>query len=81
MSDASVRQHPDLFTPDEAAAYLHLESVRGLDTLRSDFGLVGYTGVGKSFLYWREDLDNVALRIVGRKPSSGSQQKPMRMAR
>ena len=32
MSD--TRTHPDLFTPEEAAAYLHLPSVESLRTLR-----------------------------------------------
>lgn len=81
MADAmsETRKHPDLFTPDEAAEYLHLDSVRGLDTLRKDFGLTGYAGVGKSYLYWREDLDNVALKIVGRDPAQHG--KAMRLAR
>jgi hypothetical protein len=59
-------RHPDLFTPEEAAAYLHLDGVRGLETLRREYGLVGYAGVNKSFLYHREDLDAVARRMCGK---------------
>lgn len=73
----SIRRHPDLFTPAEAAAYLHLDSEKSLETLRKDYGLAGHAGVSKGFMYWREDLDNVALRIVGR----DGQQKKMRLAR
>jgi hypothetical protein len=61
-----VAAHPDLFNPDEAAAYLHLDSVRGLETLRNEYGLIGHKGVNKSYIYHREDLDAVALRIVGK---------------
>lgn len=59
-------KHPDIFTPEEAAEYLHLDSVRGLDTLRRDYGLVGYSGVNKSFVYHRDDLDRCALRMCGK---------------
>lgn len=62
----TARKHPDLFTPEEAAAYLHLDSVRGLETLRLRYGLVGYSGVNKSLMYFRADLDACALRIVDR---------------
>ncbi len=65
-TDRPLERHRDLFTPEEAAAYLHLDSVRGLETCRKDFGLVGFPGVNKSFLYHREDLDRCALRICGR---------------
>lgn len=80
MSDTE-RHHPDLFNASQAVAYLHLESEASLRTLREDFGLVGYQGVGKGFMYWREDLDNVALRIVGRAPLSSKQAPKLRMAR
>jgi hypothetical protein len=60
------RKHPDIFTPDEAADYLHLDSVRGLETCRRDFGLAGYAGINKSFIYHREDLDRCAMRMCGR---------------
>lgn len=68
------RKHPDLFTAEEAAEYLHLESPRGLETLRQNFGLVGYNGVNRSLLYWREDLDKCALRVVGRDLTKGNTQ-------
>jgi hypothetical protein len=77
----SSRRHPDLFTPEEAAAYLHLDSVRGLETLRRDYGLTGYEGVNKSYLYHREDLDSVAMRIVGRDPTWKGTKAAMRIAR
>ena len=62
----AMRRHPDLFTAEEAIVYLHLDGERALRTLRDDYGLVGHPGVGKGFMYWREDLDRAALRIVGR---------------
>lgn len=62
----AARQHPDLFTPEEAASYLHLDSVRGLETCRDDFGLIGHKGVNKAYLYHREDLDLCALRMCGK---------------
>lgn len=65
----TVRQHPDIFTPDEALAYLHLESVRSLEILENDFGLQGFKGVGKSRMYHRDDLDAAVLRWFGRTPS------------
>lgn len=72
------RRHPDLFTAEEAAAYLHLDSVEQLRNLRDNYGLQGYPGVGKGFMYWREDLDNCALRIVGRAEKSD---RKMRLAK
>lgn len=66
VATGEVARHPDLFTPEEAAVYLHLDSVRSLEILRTDFGLVGHKGVGKSYIYHREDLDAVALRMVGK---------------
>lgn len=63
---AAPRRHPDIFTPDEAAAYLHLDSVRGLETLRREFGLVGHQGVNKAYIYHRDDLDRCALRMCGK---------------
>jgi hypothetical protein len=63
---AEDRKHPDLFTAEEAAAYLRLDCIETLARLRKDFGLVGFTGINKSMVYWREDLDKCALRIVGR---------------
>jgi hypothetical protein len=61
-----TRTHPDLFTPDEAAAYLRLKSVESLKTLKSKGLLVGYAGWTNYDLYHREDLDNCALRMAGR---------------
>ncbi len=69
MSEA--RKHPDLFTREEAAAYLHLSSVRSLETLRKPpekggFGLSGHRPTGRGYLYHREELDKVALRMIGK---------------
>ena len=75
-----TRKHPDLFTAEEAAAYLHLESVNSLRTMRDQFGLIGHPA-GKGFVYWREDLDNTALRIVGRSPMAAKPSQKLRMAR
>lgn len=71
---AGVPKHPDLFTPEEAAVYLHLDSPRGLETLRSDFGLIAHRGVNKAFIYHREDLDLCAARICGKDREWASQQ-------
>lgn len=65
-AEAEPRKHPDLFTPEEAAAYMHLDSVRGLETLREKYDLIGYAGVNKALMYYREDLDACALRMVDR---------------
>jgi hypothetical protein len=61
-----TRRHPDLFTPEEAAAYLHLPSEESLKTLREKKFLVGYEGYARHLMYWREDLDNCALKMAGR---------------
>ncbi len=62
----TTRQHPDLFTPDEAAEYLRVTSAQ-LPTLERDFGLKGWT-VGKVKVYWRKDLDATAYKMVGERP-------------
>jgi hypothetical protein len=61
------RQHEDLFTAEEAAAYLHLENIATLDTFRAQGWLNGYKA-GKKLIYRRDDLDDCALRIVGIEP-------------
>lgn len=53
---AEPRRHPDLFTPDEAAAYLALESDRSLETIRKRWGLSPIAW-GKEHVYHRADLD------------------------
>lgn len=63
---ATPRRHPDIFTAEEAVAYLHLESVRSLDTLRDEGLLTGHRPVGKGYLYHREDLDTCALKMFGK---------------
>ena len=50
------RRHPDLFTPDEAAAYLALKSPCALETIRKRYGLAPIAW-GKKHVYHRADLD------------------------
>jgi hypothetical protein len=62
-----LRKHPDLFTPEEAAEYLHLDPETGkrtLETLREKHGLVGQQ-MGKGFMYHRRNLDEVVNRVFG----------------
>ena len=75
-----ARRHPDLFTPEEAAAYLCVE-VAQLPTLKKDFGLLGHS-VGKATVYWRKDLDAAAFKIVGlRVPAELTRPMELRVAR
>ncbi len=79
MSD--VRRHPDLFTPEEAVAYLHLESPATLETLERDHKLFRCKA-GKSVLYWRRDLDAVAYSIAGEPiPPDLRRTKPLKLQR
>lgn len=64
MNESADRKHPLLFTPDEAAGYLHLDTPATLDTLERDHGLKAWKA-GKSKLYWKKDLDACAYSIVG----------------
>lgn len=73
------RMHPNLFSPEEAAAYLHLDSPATLDTFRGKGWLRGHPA-GKRLVYWREDLDDCALRIVGITPPARAERKPMKLA-
>jgi hypothetical protein len=62
-----TRKHPDIFTPEEAVAYLHLDpegGLRTLETLREKHGLVGQQ-VGKGYMYHRRQLDAVVDRLFG----------------
>lgn len=77
MSD--TRKHQDLFTPDEAATYLHLPSVESLRTLREKGLLVGHSGWTTYLIYHREDLDACALRMCGR--GHAVKAKTMQLAR
>jgi hypothetical protein len=63
--------HPQLMTPDEAAAYLRLTSAKALDKLRDDNLLVGYRGYTPYYLYHRDDLDRCAMRMCGKDPDEG----------
>ena len=69
------RTHPDLFSPEEAAAYLRLPSVKSLEKLRQKGLLTGYDGWTVYMLYHREDLDRCALRMCGRDPGAGKPNK------
>ena len=60
------RQHPDIFTAEEAAEYLRQETVRSLDTLKENFQLKCYQSGRARSLYHRSDLDAVALRMFGK---------------
>lgn len=70
MSEVMVmenRKHPDLFTPEEAVAYLHLDpevGSRTLETLREKYGLVGQP-LGRGYMYHRANLDALVARIFG----------------
>lgn len=69
------RKHPDIFTPEEAADYLHLDSVRKLEACEQEAGLVGQSIPGIGVRYHREDLDKCAMRMAGR--DRGWNQDPM----
>lgn len=61
------RKHPDIFTPEEAIAYFHLDTEGGertLETLRTEYGLVGKR-IGKGYMYHRAALDAVVNIIFG----------------
>lgn len=60
------RRHKDIFTGPEAAAYLGLSGKTALATLAREFGLPQQKPVGKQFLYHREDLDRVAMKMFGK---------------
>lgn len=54
------RKHPDIFTPEEAAAYLHQPGDEsGTQTLKGlrDKGLLRGFWLGPTLLYHRRDLD------------------------
>lgn len=74
------RRHPDLFTASEATAYLSVSEAQ-LETLTKDFGLIGHP-VGRTKVFWREDLERTAYLMVGRTPPPELQRgKELRMAR
>lgn len=60
------RRHPDIFKPDEAAAYLGLPSTESLKKLAKENILKGYDGWTNYHLYHREDLDRAARVMFGR---------------
>jgi hypothetical protein len=61
-TEKAERLHPDVFTAEEAAAYLHLENVATLEWLREKDCLIGHI-IGKAYMYHREDLDDCAGRM------------------
>jgi hypothetical protein len=59
------RCHPDIFTSEEAAAYLRLPTEATLEWLRQNGFLDGHM-IGKTLMYHREDLDACAYRMFGK---------------
>lgn len=71
-----ARRHPDVFTGQEAIAYLHLDSIvdgpeRTLETLRKEYGLVGQRIGAREYLYHRANLDAVVDRVFGLHAAKG----------
>ena len=60
-------RHPDVFTADEAAAYLHLENVATLDWLVENKFLTRQK-IGRGFMYHKSDLDQCAYLMFGKQP-------------
>lgn len=65
-----ARKHPDVFTGEEAIAYLHLDALtddpdRTLETLRANHGLCGQRIGARGFLYHRASLDALIDRAFG----------------
>src|SRR4051812_35838680 len=61
------RRHADLFTPTEAAEYLHLDPATAestLKTFRDNYALVGQK-MGHTYMYHRKNLDALVDRIFG----------------
>jgi hypothetical protein len=54
----------DVFTPEEAAGYLKLPSLRSLETARAN-GLVGAKGPWKGYMYHRIHLDAYLAKTFG----------------
>lgn len=67
------RRHPDIFNSEDAAVYLYLDCVATLDTIRRDFGLVGFK-VGKVMMFHRKDLDAVTERMFRVGPAAASRE-------
>lgn len=57
-------RHPDVFTADEAAAYLRLPSVRAFNRRRREHGFKGVRA-GGTWLYSRASLDALKLMVFG----------------
>ncbi len=75
------RLHPDIFTAEQAATYLQCE-VATLAQYRDQKMLVGYRHGKQGYCYWREDLDDCAMRVFGRTPPMRQPKlAPMRMAK
>lgn len=70
MEQAQPRRHPDVFTGEEAAEYLHLPNPATLTWLREQKFLLGHQ-VGKEYMYHRSDLDACACMMFG-KPVPGA---------
>lgn len=66
MSTERHERHPDIYTKEEAVAYLCLSTPEALKKLKAEGLLKGFGGWTKEDLYWREDLDKCARRMFGR---------------
>lgn len=75
-----MTQHPDLFTPEQALAYLAVsgESDRTLETLRREHGLRCFK-IGQRTMYHRQHLDALVLRLIGADVGKG--QPSLRIAK
>lgn len=74
-------KHPDIFNPQEAAEYLHLDSPESLRTLRAKSILVGYEGWAKHMIYHRADLNLCALKMCGKENAIPATVKPLKTMR
>lgn len=74
-ADQVMEKHPDIFTREEAAVYLHAKSVRSIETIEENFGLVGIVPFGKEKLFHRSELDRVTLKMFGLDPDAPAQQE------
>jgi hypothetical protein len=77
-----VPRHPDVFRPEEAAVYLHLDSVRSLETLERDFGLKSFGGVNRCRMFHRRELDKVVEKMfaIGEEAEGRIGQQAMKMS-
>jgi hypothetical protein len=65
IEPARIERHPLIYTAEEAAAYLRLESPDQLEIYRRSYGLTGFRPAGKGYSYWKDDLDRAAAKAYG----------------